>query len=267
MHLTAPRDVRSQRSSRRAFEHPASKARHELVTRARWTSDSRVSTSIDIDSRSWSQPSAATGSAISGVDSRCSDLSRAGEAPEDAWLEEPAEPPAGCGTVGKVHQSRAANISVCSRNRGEVVSPVWPETSSAKARGPRSVNFQDHDEAGPTSDRVALGGKETAALDPPGARRVGLEGRRLRAKVDEVRDAFPGPVAAVNREAELPPYIVAQAPERSGETWGKCPEKARSRSGHALVASWSCTGSFDDHAHAVALRVSSPGASVTSSRA
>src|SRR5712691_9590271 len=26
------------------------------------------------------------------------------------------------------------------------------------------------------------------------------------------------------------------------------PEKARSRSGHALVASWSCTGSFDDHA-------------------
>jgi hypothetical protein len=35
----------------------------------------------------------------------------------------------------------------------------------------------------------------------------------------------------------------AQAPERSGETWGKCPEKARSRSGHALVASWSCTGS------------------------
>ena len=34
----------------------------------------------------------------------------------------------------------------------------------------------------------------------------------------------------------------AQAPERSGETWGKCPEKARSRSGHALVASWSCTG-------------------------
>src|SRR6266849_83970 len=53
----------------------------------------------------------------------------------------------------------------------------------------------------------------------------------------------------------------AQAPERSGETWGKCPEKARSRSGHALVASWSCTDSFDDHAHAVALRVSSPGAS------
>src|SRR6266849_9079064 len=37
-----------------------------------------------------------------------------------------------------------------------------------------------------------------------------------------------------------------QAPERSGETWGKCPEKARSRSGHALVASWSCTGSFDE---------------------
>src|SRR5713101_3879333 len=35
----------------------------------------------------------------------------------------------------------------------------------------------------------------------------------------------------------------AQAPERSGETRGKCPEKARSRSGHALVASWSCTGS------------------------
>jgi hypothetical protein len=30
----------------------------------------------------------------------------------------------------------------------------------------------------------------------------------------------------------------AQAPERSGETRGKCPEKARSRSGHALVASW-----------------------------
>jgi len=29
----------------------------------------------------------------------------------------------------------------------------------------------------------------------------------------------------------------------SGETRGKCPEKARSRSGHALVASWSCTGS------------------------
>jgi len=29
----------------------------------------------------------------------------------------------------------------------------------------------------------------------------------------------------------------AQAPERYGETWGKCPEKARSRSGHALVAS------------------------------
>src|SRR5713101_472351 len=56
----------------------------------------------------------------------------------------------------------------------------------------------------------------------------------------------------------------AQAPERSGETWGKCPEKARSRSGHALVASWSCTGTFDDHAHAVALRVSSPGASATS---
>src|SRR5713101_7067685 len=48
----------------------------------------------------------------------------------------------------------------------------------------------------------------------------------------------------------------AQAPERSGKTWGKCPEKARSRSGHALVASWSYTGSFDDHAHAVALRVS-----------
>ena len=48
----------------------------------------------------------------------------------------------------------------------------------------------------------------------------------------------------------------AQAPERSGETWGKCPEKARSRSGHALVASRSCTDSFDDHAHAVALRVS-----------
>ena len=41
----------------------------------------------------------------------------------------------------------------------------------------------------------------------------------------------------------LPPYIAAQAPERSGETRGKCPEKARSRSGHALVASWSCTGS------------------------
>src|SRR6266446_1512965 len=32
----------------------------------------------------------------------------------------------------------------------------------------------------------------------------------------------------------------------------RLPEKARSRSGHALVASWSCTGSFDDHAHAVA---------------
>src|SRR5437867_8464699 len=32
VHLTAPRDVRSQRSCRRAFEHPASKARHELVT-------------------------------------------------------------------------------------------------------------------------------------------------------------------------------------------------------------------------------------------
>src|SRR5438128_3819944 len=31
----------------------------------------------------------------------------------------------------------------------------------------------------------------------------------------------------------------AQAPERSGEIWEKCPEKARSRSGHALVASWS----------------------------
>src|SRR6266446_3319369 len=37
--------------------------------------------------------------------------------------------------------------------------------------------------------------------------------------------------------------LAAQAPERSGETRGKCPEKARSRSGHALVASWSCTGS------------------------
>ena len=37
--------------------------------------------------------------------------------------------------------------------------------------------------------------------------------------------------------------MAAQAPERSGETRGKCPEKARSRSGHALVASWSSTGS------------------------
>ena len=38
------------------------------------------------------------------------------------------------------------------------------------------------------------------------------------------------------------PYIApAQAPERSRETWIKCPEKARSRSGQALVASWSCT--------------------------
>ena len=35
----------------------------------------------------------------------------------------------------------------------------------------------------------------------------------------------------------------AQAPGHSGETWGKCPEKARSRTGHALVGSWSCTGS------------------------
>src|SRR3989454_2823175 len=33
----------------------------------------------------------------------------------------------------------------------------------------------------------------------------------------------------------VPPYIAAQAPGRSGETRGKCPEKARSRSGHALV--------------------------------
>ena len=40
-----------------------------------------------------------------------------------------------------------------------------------------------------------------------------------------------------------PTSAPAQAPERSGETRGKCPEKARSRSGHALVASWSCTGS------------------------
>ena len=40
----------------------------------------------------------------------------------------------------------------------------------------------------------------------------------------------------------LPPYIAAQASERSGETRGKCPEKARSRSGHALVASWSRPG-------------------------
>ena len=38
-------------------------------------------------------------------------------------------------------------------------------------------------------------------------------------------------------------WSAAQAPERSGETRGKCPEKARSRSGHALVASSSCTGS------------------------
>src|SRR5713101_7819365 len=37
--------------------------------------------------------------------------------------------------------------------------------------------------------------------------------------------------------------LAAQAPERSAETRGKCPEKATSRSGHALVASWSCTGS------------------------
>jgi len=50
-------------------------------------------------------------------------------------------------------------------------------------------------------------------------------------------------VAELVSHRQLPPYIAAQAPERSGETRGKCPEKARSRSGHALVASWSCTGS------------------------
>ena len=35
----------------------------------------------------------------------------------------------------------------------------------------------------------------------------------------------------------------AQGPERSCETWGKCPAKAGLRSGHALVASWSRIGS------------------------
>jgi len=46
-------------------------------------------------------------------------------------------------------------------------------------------------------------------------------------------------------------HEVADAPgEDTRRATAQCPEKARSRSGHALVASWSCTGSFDDHAHA-----------------
>src|SRR6266849_6732904 len=48
---------------------------------------------------------------------------------------------------------------------------------------------------------------------------------------------FENPYAAMRSPTSAP----AQAPERSGETRGKCPEKARSHSGHALVASWSCT--------------------------
>src|SRR5206468_5129928 len=42
------------------------------------------------------------------VSPRCGDLGRAREGPEDSWLEEPAEPPVGRRTVGKVHESRAA---------------------------------------------------------------------------------------------------------------------------------------------------------------
>jgi len=82
------------------------------------------------------------------------------------------------------------------------------------------------------------------------------------AAVDEVY--APSSSVISRRSAQGARTSSAQAPERSGETWEKCPKKARSRSGHALVASWSCTGSCDDHAHAVALRVSSPGASATS---
>jgi hypothetical protein len=39
---------------------------------------------------------------------RCRALSWPGEAPEDARFEEPAEPPAGGGTIGEVDQGRAA---------------------------------------------------------------------------------------------------------------------------------------------------------------
>ena len=49
-------------------------------------------------------------------------------------------------------------------------------------------------------------------------------------------------IAVESHENPLATSAPAHAPERSGEAWGKCPEKARSRSGHALVASWSCTG-------------------------
>jgi hypothetical protein len=52
--------------------------------------------------------------------------------------------------------------------------------------------------------------------------------------------AICGPFDPPDQRAELMfvrVWSAAQASERSGETRGKCPEKARSRSGHALVAS------------------------------
>src|SRR5712691_12974216 len=79
-------------------------------------------------------------------------------------------------------------------------------------------------------------GRPAEAASRPG---VGYSDLRQLPRLDEVYEDVRGERARTSS---------AQAPERSGETWGKCPEKARSRSGHALVASWSGTGSFDDHA-------------------
>src|SRR5438093_1744156 len=84
----------------------------------------------------------ATSSAISGAGLRCSALGWPGETPEDARLEEPAEPPAACGTVGKVHQGRAALLE------GEPLALGGPEQAREKRPEERLVAHERDSGAG-----------------------------------------------------------------------------------------------------------------------
>src|SRR5258705_9894452 len=58
--------------------------------------------------------------------------------------------------------------------------------------------LEHHDEARPARDRIALAGEQATAGHGLSRRRPGLERRRVRTEVDEVRDALPEALTAVN---------------------------------------------------------------------
>src|SRR5207245_1221930 len=59
--------------------------------------------------------------------------------------------------------------------------------------------FEHHDEACPARDWIALAREQTTAWHGPSRRRLWLKRRRVRTEVNEVRDAFPEAVTAVDR--------------------------------------------------------------------